>query len=150
MDKTGTWIFHSIVGMVDDMPRFLTADEYMASPMPYIDESDAEAVAHEQKERRQMIGSKIKICSDGNLYLLTPLPDGVSQEDIDEAVTAGQITLMDGMMASDPLAWEERGGELWYCTGIEGEIFGEKTDGWVRAIGDDGLFHHITMRFQKI
>ena len=150
MDQIGTWIFHSIAGMSDDMPGFLTADEYMTSPMPYIDESDAEAVADEQKERRQTVGTKVKICPDGNLYLLMPLPDGTSQEEIDKATAAGIITLMDGMMTSRSMAWEERDGELWYCSGIEGEICGEKTDGWVRAIDDDGLFCYATMRFQKI
>lgn len=142
-------MFHSIASMGDNMPKYITADEYLNSPMPYIDESDPEAVADEQKERRQMVGSKVKICPDGKLYLLMPLPDGVSQEDVDKAVAAGQITVIDGMMASKSMTWEERDGELWYDTGIEGEIFGEKADSWARAIDGEGFFSYAAMRFQK-
>ena len=46
MDYIGKWVFHSI-GMQDDEKGmiYLNGDEYLASPMPYIDETDEEAVA---------------------------------------------------------------------------------------------------------
>ena len=59
------------------------------------------------------------------------------------------ITLLDGMMTDRPMAWEDRGGELWYDTGIEGEVFGEKADSWVKAIDEDGCFTFATVRFVK-
>ena len=57
MSYVGKWVFHSI-GMVNDSDEvvFLSAEEYLKAPMPYIDESDEEAVADELKERRKMIG----------------------------------------------------------------------------------------------
>ena len=53
MSYVGKWVFHSI-GMVNDSDEvvFLSAEEYLKAPMPYIDESDEEAVADELKERR--------------------------------------------------------------------------------------------------
>ena len=48
-----------------------------------------------------------------------------------------------------PIAWEERNGELWYDTGIDGEVFGEKADTWVKAIDEDGYFIFATTRFVK-
>ena len=87
---------------------------------------------------------------DGKLYLLMPLPEGISREEVDKAVSAGVITLLDGMMADRPMAWEERNGELWYDTGIEGEVFGEKADSWVKAIDKDGYFTFATTRFVKV
>ena len=104
----------------------------------------------ELKERKTMAGMQVKVCEDGRLYLLMPLPEGVPQEEVDAAVAAGEITLMDGMMTQPPLAWEERDGELWYNTGVEGELFGEPTDGWVKAIDDNGYFIFATTRFEKI
>lgn len=106
MSYVGKWVFHSI-GMVNDSDEvvFLSAEEYLKTPMPYIDESDEEAVADELKERRKMIGGQIAVCEDGKLYMLMPLPEGVSKEEVDKAVKAGVIKLYDGMMTDDPKAW---------------------------------------------
>lgn len=150
MNYIGTWVFHSIATMNDkDEMVFLSAEEYMKAPMPYVDETDEEAVADELRERKRMVGTHLKVCTDGKLYMFSPLPEGVPQEEVDKAVAAGIITLVDGMMTDRPLMWEERDGELWYDTGIEGELFGEKTDSWVKAIDDEGFFIFATTRFVK-
>ena len=151
MDHIGTWVFHSIATMNDnDEMVYLSAEEYLKAPMPYVDESDEEAVADELRERKKMIGMQVKICEDGKLYLLSPLPEGVSQEEVDKAVSAGMITLLDGMMTDRPMDWEERNGELWYNSGMEGEVFGETADPWVKAIDEDGYFTFATTRFAKV
>lgn len=150
MEYIGKWVFHSIMGMNEqDEPVFMTAEEYLNSPMPYVDETDEEAVADEMRERKTMVGTVVKICEDGKLYLLSPLPEGVSKEEVDKAVQAGMFTLVDGMMADRPMAWEERNGELWYDTGIEGEVFGEKADTWAKGIDENGFFTFATIRFAK-
>ena len=92
MKYVGIWNFDSIRTMnASDEFVYLNAEEYLKSPMPYIDESDEEAVADEIKERKQIIGSKIEICEDGSLYMLIPLPEGVTKEEVDEAVSSGGI-----------------------------------------------------------
>ena len=145
MSYVGKWVFHSI-GMVNDSDEvvFLSAEEYLKTPMPYIDESDEEAVADELKERRKMIGGQIAVCEDGKLYMLMPLPEGVSKEEVDKAVKAGVIKLYDGMMTDDPKAWEERDGELW----LEGGE-GMSEDGWVKLSDDDGNLLFMTTRYVR-
>jgi len=145
MSYVGKWIFHSI-GMVNDSDEmeFLSAEEYMKAPMPYIDESDEEAVADELKERRQMVGGQIAVCEDGKLYMMMPLPEGVSKEEVDQAVEAGIIKLYDGMMTDDPKAWEERNGELWLEIGED-----MSEDGWVKLSNDDGYLYFMTTRYVK-
>ena len=145
MSYVGKWVFHSI-GMVNDSDEveFLSAEEYLKAPMPYIDESDEEAVADELKERRNMIGGQIAVCEDGKLYMLMPLPEGVSKEEVDKAVKAGVIKLYDGMITDDPKAWEERDGELWLEVG-EGMI----EDGWAKLSDDDGKLLFMTTRYTK-
>ena len=50
MSYTGKWIFHSVMTFDEnDMPVYLNAEEYLSSPMPYIDETDDEEVANELK-----------------------------------------------------------------------------------------------------
>ncbi|MBE6708895.1 MAG: hypothetical protein E7578_06610 [Ruminococcaceae bacterium] len=149
MSYIGKWVFHSIGTFGEEGIVYLGAEEYLNYPMEYVDESDPEAVADEMNERRKMISTEIRVCEGGELYMLMPLPEGVSKEEVDAAVAAGEITLYDGMMADRPLKWEDRGGELWYDTGIEGEVFGEKADSWTRAIDEDGFLNFINIRFKK-
>lgn len=145
MSYVGKWVFHSI-GMVNDSDEveFLSAEEYLKAPMPYIDESDEEAVADELKDRRNMIGGQIAVCEDGKLYMLMPLPEGVSKEEVDKAVEAGVIKLYDGMITDDPKAWEERDGELWLEVGE-----GMSEDGWVKLSDDDGKLRFMTTRYVR-
>ena len=145
MSYVGKWVFHSI-GMVNDSDEvvFLSAEQYLKAPMPYIDESDEEAVADELKERRNMVGGQIAVCEDGKLYMLMPLPEGVSKEEVDKAVKAGVIKLYDGMMTDDPKAWEERDGELWLEVGE-----GMSEDGWAKLSDDDGKLLFMTTRYVK-
>ena len=145
MSYVGKWVFHSI-GMVNDSDEvvFLSAEDYLKAPMPYIDESDEEAVADELKERRNMVGGQIAVCEDGKLYMLMPLPEGVSKEEVDKAVKAGVIKLYDGMITDDPKAWEERDGELWLEVGE-----GMSEDGWVKLSDDDGKLRFMTTRYTK-
>lgn len=145
MRYVGKWAFHSI-GMINDSDEmvYLSAEEYLKSPMIYIDESDEDAVADEMKERRQMINSKIAVCEDGKLYMLVPLPEGVSQEEVDQAVQAGHIKLYDGMITDEPKAWEERNGALWLEVGE-----GMSEDGWVEISNGDGFLNFMTIRYVK-
>lgn len=147
MNYIGTWVFHSI-GTITEQDEFvyLTADEYLAAPMPYVDTEDEEAVADEMKERRNMIRTEILIQDDGLLYMLMPLPDGVTQEEVDAAVAAGEIRLHNGKITDKPLAWEMRDGELWYDTGMGFD----DSDGWEKALDEDGYFRFATTRFKKL
>lgn len=150
MNYIGKWTFHSIGNMDEnDKLVYLSAEEYLKSPMPYIDETDEEAVADEMKERKTMIGTMLKVCENGEMYTLVPLPEGVTQEEVDEAVNAGAIKLMDGMIVDGPKSWEERSGEFWYDSGIEGEVFGEKADPWVKGSDENGFINIFTTRFTK-
>jgi len=149
MNYVGKWIFHSIGVSDENGVTYMNAEEYHASPMPYIDETDAEAVADEIKERKQLTGSCVEICEDGTLYVLMPLPEGATQEEVDEAVNAGYIKLRNGMLYDKPMSWEERDGKLWFDMGIKGEVFDEEADSWVCGIDDNGYFAFITSRFVK-
>ena len=150
MNYTGKWKLHSVMTYDDDnMPVFLTPQEYLDSPMPYIDETDEEEVAHEIQERRKMLGMFIKICEDGRLYMMTAIPEDIPQEEIDKAVSAGVIKLVDGAMADEPMSWELRDGELWFDTGIEGEVYDEEVSSWVNPIDENGFFNFMNFRFIK-
>ncbi len=150
MEYVGKWSFHS-VGQIDESGAlvYMNAEEHLASPMTYIDETDEEAVADEIKARKQTVGSYIEVCDNGEMYLLVPVPDGVTQEELDEAVASGEIDLRNGMLCQGPLAWQERDGKLWYDSGIEGEVFGEKADTWACGIDENGFLNFMNIRYSK-
>lgn len=144
MSYIGKWRFHSI-GTVDEETCervWLNADEYMNSPMLYIDETDEEEVAQEIKEREKTVGMILEVCEDGKLYVLTPLPEGVSEEEVEAAVNAGVIKVREGMMTDDPCVWEERDGELWANIG--------RSDEFMQFSGDGELLTMVTTRFERL
>ena len=143
MSYVGRWIFHSI-GIFDDSGKtvYMTADEYMNMPTPsYIDESDADAVENEKKERAQMVGGQLEVGADGKMRMLMPLPEGVSEKELDEAVRAGEISLVDGMISVGAVSWEERDGELWYESDMN-------ESGWEKA-SDGEYLAMFTARYIK-
>jgi len=145
MNYIGKWKFHSIGTIAEnDELTYMSADEYLESPMPYVDETDAEAVADEIAERKQVINSKLAICEDGNLYMLLPIPEGVSQEEVDAAVAAGEIKLYDGMLTDDPKTWKEENGELWLEVGE-----GMSENGWAVIPQEDGKLIFMTTKYEK-
>lgn len=141
MNYVGKWMFHSI-GVVNDNDElvYLDAQGYLDSPMCYIDETDSEAVADEMKERKQLVNGQLSICEDGKLYMLLPFPEGVSQDEIDAAVAAGEIKVYDGMMTQDPFDWEDRDGELWVK--MDGDEF-------IRLSDENGFISIMTTRYTK-
>ncbi|MBO5338001.1 MAG: hypothetical protein J6A94_12825 [Lachnospiraceae bacterium] len=144
MGYVGKWMFHSI-GTVDEETCervWLNAEEYMNSPMPYIDENDEEAVADEIKERKRTVGTLLEVCEDGKLYVLMPLPEGVPQEEVDAAVKAGAIKVREGMMTDEPYDWQERDGELWVNMGMSEEL--------QQFSGDGEFLTMVTTRFERL
>ena len=143
MRYVGKWVFHSIGAVTDsDEMVYLSTEDFLKSPMPYIDETDEEAVANELRERKNMIGMQIEICEDGKLYMLMPLPEDATKEEVDAAVASGEIHLRGGMIAGGPESWEERDGVLWYTTDLS-------EDGWTKGSDEDGFVFFMTVRFVK-
>ena len=89
-----------------------------------------------------MIGMQIEICKDGKLYMLMPLPEGVTKEEVDAAVASGEISMRGGMVSNGPEKWEERDGVLWYTTALS-------EDGWTKGSDEDGFVFFMTVRFVK-
>ena len=147
-DFIGTWVFHSIMGRDEQMEIvWLTAEEYLEQAKT---DTPAEDLEHELKERKLMTGMQLRVLEDGRILSLTAIPDGIPQEEVDKAVAAGLFTLVDGMMyRGEDNHWEIRDGEVWADTGVAGEVFGEKTDGWERLFDDEGHLTLVTMRFVK-
>ena len=142
MTILGKWAFHSIATYDEENNLvYLNREEYLASPMPYIDETDVEQVADEVRERMQTVNMQVQVFENQTLYLLVPIPEDVSKAELREALDRGEFILYDQMLTDRAIPWEIRDNELYYAMG-DGE--------WVKAIDEDGFFTVFTTRFQKV
>lgn len=81
--------------------------------------------------------SIIEFTDDHKVKTYMPLPKYVSQKEIDKAVADGEITLVDGMMATgDEYEWKVVDGAYYYDSHEEAEVFGEKVSPWKKLEPD--------------
>jgi hypothetical protein len=95
----------------------------------------------QDKETIMLLNTVVIFQEDGTIDFLCPLPEGVSQAEIDAALAAGQLKLKDGMMQMDQKHWKEEDGKIFADTGAEGEVLGEKVGPWeeVKEVGGDKI-----------
>jgi hypothetical protein len=82
------------------------------------------------REMTMLMKTMVLFQEDGTIEFLCPLPEGVSQEEIDAAIAAGQLKLKDGMMVMDQKHWKEEEGRILTDTGAKGEVLGEQVGPW--------------------
>jgi hypothetical protein len=95
----------------------------------------------------------IEFFADHTVKEWMKLPDGVSDEEIKEALEAGEIgEVKDGMFVAGEKEWKALGGRYYYNTGEYREIFGEVKSPWDELVfGDDGLLAYgEMMRLRRI
>ena len=102
-----------------------------------------------EPEDKIMYYSFMDFTEDGRVLNLAPLPDGVSQEEIDEAVKAGQIELYDGYMKLTEYNWKTENGKNYLDTRIKGEFLGEEVSSWIEIPVIDGKIEIVSIRIAK-
>ena len=90
------------------------------------------------REMTMLMKTVVEFQEDGTIDFFCPLPEGVSQAEIDAAIAAGQLKLKDGMMVMDQKHWKEEDGKILTDTGAKGEVLGEKVGPWVELKEIDG------------
>jgi hypothetical protein len=93
------------------------------------------------KDMKMLLQTVVVFNEDGTIDFLCPLPEGVSQKEIDAALAAGKLKLKDGMMLLDQKQWKNEDGKVFTNTGAEGEVLGEKVGPWeeLKLLDDDKI-----------
>lgn len=84
----------------------------------------------DDKDTQMMLNAVVLIEEDGNITFLSPIPEDISKEELDEALAAGELELRDGLMIVGQNQWKEENGKYLADTGAEGEVLGEKVGPW--------------------
>ena len=94
----GKWKISHMLTFNDktDRMELMTAEDILAG-----DDVDRDMIT--------VLSSIVEFDEDGIWRMLAPLPEGVSQEEVDAAVAAGKIRLKDGLMFFDERKWNARG-----------------------------------------
>ena len=94
----------------------------------------------------------IEFTADHKVKTFLPLPSYTSQKEIDQAVADGQITLVDGMMATkDCYEWKAVNGAYYYDSHEECEVYGEKVSPWKKLEPNaEGLIEFGPFMIKKI
>ena len=137
-DFIGKWRVVEMMWYNDQKEDFewLKVDDFLAKP----DIDDDYVIA----------AKTIMEFDDSKIYMLVPIPEEISKEEIDEAVKEGEIHLRDGMMYVECYDWKIENGKAYFDTQEEGEVMGEKVSPWheIEEVGD--MVELQTFRFAKI
>ena len=96
MDKIGFWKLAEVMRFDENFNRsWQKVEDVMADES--LDDSD-----------KNILATVMELTPDGRLLLMMPLPEGVTQEQIDEALASGELKLHEnGMMIYETHPWKE-------------------------------------------
>lgn len=98
-----------------------------------------------------LLNSIVEFEEGGRMLMLAPLPEGVSQDEIDQAVAAGKINLKDGRMYFEEKHWKTEDGVNYTDTMPKGEVLGEKVGPWEKVTEfEDGTIVFLTYRLARL
>lgn len=112
--------------------------------------SDLLAAADLDSDMKSLYESTIVFEEDGNMVMLSPIPEGTDLKEVDKAVASGEIELRDGMLITERKHWKVEDGKNWLDTGGEGEVCGEPVSPWeeIHEIGDS-IIEFAMFRLKK-
>ena len=80
-----------------------------------------------EPEDKIMYSSFMDFTEDGRVLNLSPIPEDLSQEEIDEVVENGEYELYDGYIKLAEYSWKTEDGKYYFVdTHIKGEILGDE------------------------
>lgn len=138
MNVIGTWIIKEVLKFTEDFQRVWTDVETVLAN-PETDESD-----------KRMLRSKVVFGEDGFIHMVMPIPEGISQQEVDEAVASGELKRFgNNLIEYEQYEWKEENGQTMFNTGIKGEVLGEKISPWDKIEEQDGFLRFFTYHLVK-
>ena len=103
-----------------------------------------------EPEDKIMYSSFMEFTEDGIVLNLSPIPEDLSQEEIDEVVENCEYELYEGYIKLAEYSWKTENGKYYFVdTHIKGEILGEEVSSWVELNIGDGVMDLTTLRLVK-
>ena len=137
-DLIGTWVVEKARSLVDGKFDFFTMEDVAAE----LDRRKAAGdLDGDPSEMMAGFTGRTEFTEDGKVRSWMKLPEGVSEDQIQAALAAGEIiAYSDGYFCHEEKEWKEEDGKLLYNSGEHREIFGEVKSPWdPLELNEDGL-----------
>lgn len=139
MDIIGKWSIQEVLRFNDNFERIWVDRETILSDDTLND------------SEKQVLHMEMIFTEDGKIKTVVPLPESIPQEEIDEAIASGEISLYDEKtMLLEEHPWKRENGKIMYDTGAKIELFGEPVSSWEELKEEDGLLRMMTFRLKKV
>ena len=103
-----------------------------------------------EPEDKIMYSSFMEFTEDGRVLNLSPIPEDLSQEELDEVVENCEYELYEGYIKLAEYSWKTENGKYYFVdTHIKGEILGDEVPSWVELNIVDGVMDVGTLRIVK-
>ena len=103
-----------------------------------------------EPEDKIMYSSFMEFTEDGRVLNLSPIPEDLSQEELDEVVENCEYELYEGYIKLAEYSWKTENGKYYFVdTHIKGEILGEEVSSLVELKIVDGVMDLMTFRIVK-
>lgn len=103
-----------------------------------------------EPEDKIMYSSFMEFREDGRVLSLSPIPDDLSQEELDELVENFEYELYEGYIKLAEYSWKTENGKYYFVdTHFEEEILGEEVPSLVELKIVDGVMDLTTIRIVK-
>lgn len=139
MDCIGTWKIKEVLKFNENFERVWT------------DVDDILADETLEDSAKQMMVMQVIFSEDGLIRMVMPLPEGIPQEELDEALASGELKLWDEKtMLLEEHSWKMENGKLMYDTGMKGEVFGEAVSSWDEITEENGMLRLLSYRLTRV
>ena len=96
-----------------------------------------------------MYSSFMEFTEDGRVLNLSPIPEDLSQEELDEVVENCEYELYEGYIKLAEYSWKTENGKNYLDTRIKGEVLGEEVSPWIEIPVINGKIEIMTFRIAK-
>ncbi len=97
------------------------------------------------RDMRQFLEGRFLFDEDGKVKVLVPLPEGVTQEEVDQAVAQGIVELYgDDLMVGGAYLWKAEDGKVFVDSGFKG-----KEHDWCEVTETDGMLDFLTYKLVR-
>ena len=102
-----------------------------------------------QPEDKIVYSSFMDFTEDERVLNLSPIPEDLSQEEIDDVIESGEYELYEGYIKLTEYRWKTENGKYYLDTNIRGEVLGEEISPWEEISVVDGIMETMTVRVAK-
>ena len=125
----GNYEIYKAFGVVNGEPGVYSREEIEAEYAGKL--AAGETDEEEAKDALRSFDGKVEFTDDHRMIWWMKVPAGVTEEQLRQALEAGEIAdYKDGMFNGESKEWKAVGGKYYYNTGEHREIFGEVRSPW--------------------